>query len=93
MPETVFEKTMKAGTEFAESIPDTRHMTECCAEMMEEGMETARRAIKRGRHFAEDLIEDAEHQVKKYPLRIVAATFGVAFAGGALLGWLAARNR
>jgi hypothetical protein len=52
-----------------------------------------RRAVKRGRLAAEDLINEAAHSIKQSPLQTVALTFGLAFGTGALFGWIATRTR
>ena len=52
----------------------------------------ARRAVKRGRFAAEDLMDEAAHSVKQRPLQTVVLTFGLAFGAGALFGWIASNN-
>jgi ElaB/YqjD/DUF883 family membrane-anchored ribosome-binding protein len=51
-------------------------------EAVEEGMESAVRAIKQGRNAAEDVIDDARRSVKRNPFQAV----GVVFAVGVLVG-------
>jgi hypothetical protein len=51
-----------------------------------------RRAVRRGRHAAEELIDEAAHSIKQHPLQAVALTFGLAFGAGALFGWIASTN-
>ncbi|MBZ5722389.1 MAG: hypothetical protein LAO03_18615 [Acidobacteriia bacterium] len=58
---------------------------------VEDTVNAARRTLRHGRHSAEDLVEEAAHEVKRHPLATVAMTFGVAFVGGVLLGWIAAQ--
>jgi hypothetical protein len=52
-----------------------------------------RRAVRRGRLAAEDLIDEAAHNIKQRPLQTVALTFGLAFGTGVLFGWIASRIR
>lgn len=85
-------KTMKAGSQLAEAVPNTE-CVKAVSEAVEEGMEATRRAVKRGREAAEDLVEEATHNVKRYPLQSLAITFGVAFWAGALAGWFVARRK
>lgn len=63
----------------------------------EEGVHTAkaaaRRASKRGRDITEELLDNAECQVKRHPLKSVGVTLGVGLAAGLAIGWLAARKR
>lgn len=53
---------------------------------LEDGVRSARRAVKLGRNAVEDMIEDAEHAVKQKPFGAV----GIAFAAGILAGGVAA---
>ena len=88
------DKTMEAGADFAETcIPDAARIKAAVAKQIDEGIEDVRRALKRSRDVAEDLVDDAVHGVKKYPLQTVAATFGIALGAGLFLGWLLARRR
>jgi hypothetical protein len=48
--------------------------------------------VRRGRHAAEELIDEAAHSIKQHPLQAVALTFGLAFGAGALFGWIASTN-
>jgi hypothetical protein len=59
---------------------------------VEDCASSVRRAVKRGRFAAEDLMNEAAHSVKKRPLKSVALTFGLAFGVGALVGWIATNN-
>jgi hypothetical protein len=45
-----------------------------------------RRAVRRGRLAAEELIDEAAHSIKQRPLQAVALTFGLAFGTGVLFG-------
>ena len=52
----------------------------------------ARRALKRGRFAAEDLMDKAAHTIKQHRLQTVGLTFGLAFGVGALFGWIASKT-
>lgn len=52
---------------------------------LEDGVRSARQAVKHGRHAVEDIIEDAQHTVKQKPF----STVGIAFATGILIGGVA----
>jgi hypothetical protein len=52
----------------------------------------ARRALKRGRFAAEELMDEAAHTIKRHPLQTVRLTFGLAFGVGALFGWIASKT-
>jgi len=64
---------------------------------VEDKYDDARRAIRRGRHAAEDmagdLVNEATYRIKRDPLNSVAITFGVGLGMGVLIGWLIKRDR
>jgi ElaB/YqjD/DUF883 family membrane-anchored ribosome-binding protein len=51
---------------------------------VDDGVKSAVRALKQGRHAAEDAIDDARHTVKQKPLQSV----GLVFVIGVLAGWV-----
>lgn len=55
---------------------------------LEDGVHAARRAMKHGLFVAEDLMEDAAHEVKRHPLEAVATASVLSFTAGVLAGWL-----
>lgn len=61
-------------------------------ERMEEGMDAARRTMKRGRRNAEDFVETTESQIKQHPMQAVGIMFGIGMGLGAIIGLLSARN-
>jgi ElaB/YqjD/DUF883 family membrane-anchored ribosome-binding protein len=67
-------------------------MKEAVADAAEDGINTAKRAVKQGRRAAEDLVDDAEYQVKQHPLSAVAVSFGIGLGLGAVIGVLLTRN-
>lgn len=52
---------------------------------LEDGVRSARQAVKHGRYAVEDIIEDAQHAVKQKPF----GALGIAFAAGILAGGVA----
>ena len=58
------------------------------ADALEDGVHAARRAMKHGLTVAEEIMDDAAHEVKRYPLQAVAATSILSFTAGVLVGWL-----
>jgi ElaB/YqjD/DUF883 family membrane-anchored ribosome-binding protein len=53
-------------------------------EAVDDGVKSAVRTLKQGRHAAEDAIDDARHTVKQKPLQSV----GLVFVIGVLAGWV-----
>lgn len=59
---------------------------------IEGGVDATQDAVKKGRRSAEDLIDDAEHCVKRHPLNAVAVSFGIGLGLGALINALVSRK-
>ena len=93
MAEIAFAKTVRVGEKIAEAVSDIENAKAVLSEVVDEGKEAARRALKRGRRASEDLDEDAVRGVRQYPRAAVAVTFTVALGTGLLLGWLFGRVR
>ena len=60
---------------------------------VEDGVTAARRAAKRGRYAAEDLLDETTYRVKRNPLSAVAISFCVGIGIGAIVVWIASRDR
>jgi hypothetical protein len=84
MPTNVLTEAIHASEKVAEAIPDMNRVQTS----LEDGVKGARRAVKRGRYFAEDLMEDAIHGMKRHPLQTAAISFGLGLGVGISLGWM-----
>jgi len=60
---------------------------------VEDGVRSARQAIKHGRHAAEDVIEEAQHAVKQRPLQAMGIAFAAGVFAGGFLAWIGFRRR
>ncbi|HET7750208.1 MAG TPA: hypothetical protein VFK81_12560 [Terriglobales bacterium] len=58
------------------------------ADALEDGVHAARRAMRHGLSVAEEIMDDAAHEVKRHPLPVVASTSVLSFAAGVVVGWL-----
>lgn len=67
---------------------ETARLKSVVADVLEDGVHAARRAMKHGLFVAEDLMDDAAHEVKRHPLQAVATTSIMSFAAGVLVGWI-----
>jgi ElaB/YqjD/DUF883 family membrane-anchored ribosome-binding protein len=77
------------GTQFMEDQISTlgreaSRLKSVVSDKVEDSLVTAKRAVKRGYDSAEDLIDEASHSIKRYPLRSVIGAFAI----GAVAGWL-----
>lgn len=89
MPAEVLEKPA-AVEEVAREVSNIRSIV---TDAVEDGLRTARQAIKHGRYAAEDAIEEAQHSVKQRPLVAVGAAFAAGLVVGGFLGWMGFRRR
>jgi ElaB/YqjD/DUF883 family membrane-anchored ribosome-binding protein len=63
------------------------------ADAVEDGVQSALRAIKQGRYVAEDAIHDAKHAVRRNPFQAMGVVFGAGVMIGGLVTWLGSRRR
>jgi hypothetical protein len=52
----------------------------------------ARRFVRKGRHAAEDFVNEVAVAVQRQPMKSIGITFGLALGVGALAGWLGTRR-
>jgi hypothetical protein len=57
-----------------------------------DGVVAAKRAMRRGWYAAGDCADEMAMTIKRRPLKAIGLTFGVAFAAGAVTGWLRRGN-
>ncbi len=67
---------------------ETARLKSVVADVLEDRVHAARRAMKHGLFVAEDLMDDAAHEVKRHPLQAVATTSIMSFAAGVAVGWI-----
>ena len=60
---------------------------------VEDGVHSALKAIKYGRHAAEDAIAEAQHKVKRRPLQAMGMTLAAGVLVGGFLSWIEFRRR
>ena len=90
MAESAVKGAVNGGTKISHGDSSMKAIVSAVAE---DYADATRRAVKRGRLAAEDLIDEAAHSIKQRPLQTVALTFGLALGTGALFGWIASRTR
>ena len=67
---------------------ETARLKSAVADALEDSVHAARRAMKHGITMAEEMMDDAAHEVKRHPLETVATTSVLSFAAGVLAGWM-----
>jgi ElaB/YqjD/DUF883 family membrane-anchored ribosome-binding protein len=85
MRDNALKNTINSGARVVESIAASK---EAVSEVLEEGKDTVKRFVKETRHTAEDLLDEATHKIKRFPIGSVVMAFSV----GALFGVLISRN-
>jgi ElaB/YqjD/DUF883 family membrane-anchored ribosome-binding protein len=68
---------------------ETERLKTAVTDALEDGVHAARRAMKHGLSVAEDIMDDAAHEVKRHPLQALATSSILSFTAGVLVGWLA----
>jgi ElaB/YqjD/DUF883 family membrane-anchored ribosome-binding protein len=92
MKDEVRDKVTDIGAAAAQLGAGVERVKGAVADVVEDGIDAAKRALKQGRRAAEDLVDDAEHQVKRHPLGTLGAFFGLGLGLGAVIGILLTRN-
>lgn len=92
MKDEVFDKVTDVGAAAAQLAAGVGRVKEAAADAVEHGIDAAKRALKQGRRAGEDLVDDAEHQVKQHPLSTLGALFSIGLGLGAVIGILLTRN-
>jgi ElaB/YqjD/DUF883 family membrane-anchored ribosome-binding protein len=59
---------------------------------VEEGVESAVKALKQGRDVAEDAIYEARRTVKQKPFQAMGVVFAAGVLTGSLVAWLSSRR-
>jgi ElaB/YqjD/DUF883 family membrane-anchored ribosome-binding protein len=83
-----FKGAVSVATQVAQTGIKVEKSKEKTSQIVEDGVEGAKRLIKKGRYAAEDLVEETAHRIKKDPFRSVGVAFGVGLGLGAILGGL-----
>jgi ElaB/YqjD/DUF883 family membrane-anchored ribosome-binding protein len=87
MPQSAVQrKVVQAGAGLEEVARSAPYLKSSVSEVMGDGLHKARRAVKKSRYAAQDLIDDVLYSVRRHSLRSVAVTAGVAFGLGVLVG-------
>ncbi len=89
MQTEILEKTIEVRDQLGAEV---KRVKEAVVDAVEDKLVAAKRAVKQGRRAAEDLVDDAEYQVKQRPFSALGVSFGIGLGLGAAIGVLLARN-
>ena len=67
---------------------ETARLKNVVTDALEDGVHAARRAMKHGLYVAEDIMDDAAHEVKRHPLEAIATASLLSFTAGVVVGRL-----
>jgi ElaB/YqjD/DUF883 family membrane-anchored ribosome-binding protein len=85
MRTNALKNTINSGAKVVESIAASKDVV---SDALQEGKDTVSQFLKDTRHAAEDLLDEATHNIKRFPIGSVVLAFSV----GALFGVLISRN-
>ena len=89
MNENVLRATQYVEDQISSLGREASRLKSVVNEKVDDSLVTAKRAVKRGYDSAEDLLDEASHSIKRYPVRSVLGAFAI----GALAGWLLSNGR
>jgi ElaB/YqjD/DUF883 family membrane-anchored ribosome-binding protein len=75
----ILEKTIEVSGQLGTEV---KRVKEAMTDAVENGIDSAKRSVKRGRRAAEDLVDDAEYQIKHRPFSALGVTFGIGWGLG-----------
>ena len=85
--------TLKVPAAVEDALYEAAKIKSIVTDAVEDGVRTALKRIKQGRHFAEDLIGEAEYSTKKKPFQALSIVFAAGVVAGSLLTWIGSRRR
>jgi ElaB/YqjD/DUF883 family membrane-anchored ribosome-binding protein len=73
-------------------LREVSKLKDTLTDAVDDGVKQALKAVKQGRHAAEDALDDAKRAVKQNPLEAVGIFFAAGVVTGALVAWLGTRR-
>ena len=87
---------MPTAEKLAENVRDTLHnvprATSIMADMVEDGINIAKRVGKHGSDAVEELMDDTTNRVKRHPVESLVTAFAIGFIIGGFVDWLTRRK-
>jgi ElaB/YqjD/DUF883 family membrane-anchored ribosome-binding protein len=77
MKSEALDKVADLSAAAAQLKAEVERVKDTVADVVEDGFNAAKRAVKQGRREAEDLVDDVEYQVKQHPLSALSVSFGI----------------
>ena len=89
MQTEIIEKTIEVREQLEAEV---KRVKEAVTGAVDNGIVAAKRAVKQGRRKAEDLVDDAEYQIKQRPFSALNVSFRVRMGLKTAISVLLARN-
>jgi ElaB/YqjD/DUF883 family membrane-anchored ribosome-binding protein len=89
----MFADTLKVPAAVDDALHEATKIKSMVTDAVEDGVRTALKAIKQGRHVAEDVIGDARHTTRQKPFQALSIVFAAGVVAGGLLAWIGSRRR
>ena len=86
-------ETLKVPAAVEDALYEAARIKSIVTDAVEDGVRTALKSIKQGRHAAEDLIGDVRHTTKQKPFQALSIVFAAGVVAGGLLAWIGSRRR
>jgi ElaB/YqjD/DUF883 family membrane-anchored ribosome-binding protein len=83
----------QAGETAAEVMNKASRAVSAAADVLEDGVTSARRTAKQGGYAVAEFIDDTKRRVKRYPIETAVVTFAAGIAAGSLIGWIMKRRQ
>jgi len=88
----VLDKVADVSAAAAKLGTEVRRAKESVVEVVDNRIHAAKRVVKNGRRAAEDLVDNAEYQIKHHPKKALGVSIGIGLGLGAVIGVLLSRN-
>jgi ElaB/YqjD/DUF883 family membrane-anchored ribosome-binding protein len=85
--------TLKVPAAVEDALHEAAKIKSIVIDAVEDGVRTALKRIKQGRHAAEDVIEEARCTTKQKPFQALSIVFAAGVVAGSLLAWIGSRRR
>lgn len=86
-------ETLKVPAAVEDALYEAAKIKSMITDAVEDGVRTALKTIKQGRHLAEDVIGDARHTTRQKPFQALSIVFAAGVVAGGLLTWIGSRRR
>jgi ElaB/YqjD/DUF883 family membrane-anchored ribosome-binding protein len=88
----VLDKVTDVSAKAAQLGAEVRRVKESVVDVVDDGINVAKHAVRKGRRAAEDLVYDTGYKVKQHPIKALGVSLGIGLGLGAVIGAFLGRN-